>query len=60
MGEIGRVLKPGEVAAIATEFILTDASHPEFFNFLRVHYGEPLDNVPFTSVMLFLRKPAWN
>jgi SAM-dependent methyltransferase len=102
MGEVGRVLKPGGVAAIATEFILTDASHPEFFNradldeyvieasglelvepldvtmceslvrtyvhisetasplFLRVHYGESPNNVPFTSVMLFLRKPAWN
>ena len=32
MHEIGRVLKPGGIAAIATELILADENHPEFFN----------------------------
>jgi SAM-dependent methyltransferase len=31
MKEIGRVLKPGGLAVIATEVILNDQSHPEFF-----------------------------
>lgn len=31
MREIARVLKPGGIAAIATEIILSDVGHPEFF-----------------------------
>jgi SAM-dependent methyltransferase len=98
MREIGRVLKPGGVAAIATELIITDAKHPEFFCwsdlleyvirpsnlqlveqvdvsiseslkehfvhvseiesplYLLVHWGNPPNTVPFTSVMLFMTK----
>ena len=32
MGEIGRVLKPGGVAVVATEYVLNGVEHPEFFN----------------------------
>lgn len=32
MKEIERVLKPGGIAVIATEYILNDKEHPEFFN----------------------------
>jgi SAM-dependent methyltransferase len=31
MREIGRVLKPGGVAAIATEMVINDRRHPEYF-----------------------------
>jgi len=32
MKEIERVLKPGGIAVIATEYIINDKDHPEFFN----------------------------
>ena len=32
MREIGRVLKPGGVAVVATEYVLNGVEHPEFFN----------------------------
>jgi SAM-dependent methyltransferase len=32
MKEIERVLKPGGIAVIATEYIINDKEHPEFFN----------------------------
>jgi len=35
--EIGRVLKPGGIAAIATEFILSGANHSDFFSWEDLH-----------------------
>ena len=32
MKEIEKVLKPGGIAVIATEYILNEKEHPEFFN----------------------------
>jgi SAM-dependent methyltransferase len=37
MKEIERVLKPGGIAVIATEYILNDKEHPEFFNKRTIH-----------------------
>jgi SAM-dependent methyltransferase len=37
MKEIERVLKPGGIAVISTEYILNDKEHPEFFNKRTIH-----------------------
>jgi SAM-dependent methyltransferase len=37
MREIERVLKPGGIAVIATEYILNGKKHPEFFNKKTIH-----------------------
>jgi len=37
MKEIERVLKPGGIAVIATEYIINDKDHPEFFNKKTIH-----------------------
>jgi SAM-dependent methyltransferase len=44
MKEIERVLKPGGIAVIATEYILNDKDHPEFFN-QRTIYSDLIDKL---------------
>jgi SAM-dependent methyltransferase len=42
--EIERVLKPGGIAVIATEYIINNKSHPEFFNDTTI-YSDLIDNL---------------
>ena len=42
--EVERVLKPGGIATITTEYILNDREHPEFFN-RRTIYGDLINNL---------------
>ena len=42
--EIERVLKPGGIAVIATEYILNNKDHPEFFN-KRTIYSDLIDKI---------------
>ena len=44
MKEIERVLKPGGIAVIATEYMLNGKEHPEFFN-RRTIYSDLIDNL---------------
>jgi SAM-dependent methyltransferase len=44
MREIERVLKPGGIAVIATEYILNGKKHPEFFN-KRTIYSDLIDKL---------------
>jgi SAM-dependent methyltransferase len=44
MKEIERVLKPGGIAVIATEYIINDKDHPEFFN-KRTIYSDLIDKL---------------
>jgi SAM-dependent methyltransferase len=44
MKEIERVLKPGGIAVIATEYIINDKDHPEFFN-KKTIYSDLIDKL---------------
>ena len=44
MKEIERVLKPGGIAVIATEYIINDKDHPEFFN-RKTIYSDLIDKL---------------
>ena len=44
MKEIERVLKPGGIAVIATEYMLNNKEHPEYFN-RKTIYSELIDNL---------------
>jgi len=64
MEEMGRVLKPGGIAVIATEFILNGKKHPEFFdeNDLLEYVIKPsrmklIQNISFTIPRVFLERP---
>lgn len=54
MAEIGRVLKPGGMAAIATEAIVNDTSHEEFFRF-----EELLEYVVAASGLKLIQAPVF-
>lgn len=54
MREIGRVLRPGGVAAIATELVLNDAGHGEFFR-----PAELLEHVVDASGLLLVQPPVF-
>ena len=54
MSEIGRTLRPGGVAAVATELILNDGSHPEFFS-----VDELLEFVVAPSGLLLVQLPLF-
>ena len=64
MEEMSRVLKPGGIVVIATEFILNGKKHPEFFdqNDLLEYVVKPskmklIQNINFKIPRLFLEKP---
>ena len=44
MKEIERVLKPGGIAVIATEYIINDKDHPEFYN-KKTIYSDLIDKL---------------
>jgi ubiquinone/menaquinone biosynthesis C-methylase UbiE len=64
MEEMGRVLKPGGIAVIATEFILNGKEHSEFFTEkdLLEYVVKPsgmqlIQNIGFTIPRVFLKNP---